>query len=310
MTDLAVEILGEAIPRAGSAAGPAHCFRRAPPRALEQVRAYALGAAPRRPRPGHGSSSRTETSTKALAQVKQWPLVIKPGRSLFRSNGQWHKTSVHYAQRCRTAEERSTARWATSRSPRSCKRGSSARDRASSPCSIAASRWPGSRTGGSASDPPSGGVSVLCESVPLRKPLVDYALRILQSAAWHGVAMVEFKLDARSGIPHLMEVNGRFWGSLQLAIDAGVDFPWLLYQLAATGSAQPPAAPYATGRTFTVVARRPRPLAAAAAQARPGAEPPARRPLEVGDFGIVPAGVGCKNEGRGPSPVRSATRRP
>ena len=29
-----------------------------------------------------------------------------------------------------------------------------------------------------------------------------------------------------------MEVNGRFWGSLQLAIDCGVDFPWLLYQLA------------------------------------------------------------------------------
>lgn len=29
-----------------------------------------------------------------------------------------------------------------------------------------------------------------------------------------------------------MEVNGRFWGSLQLAVDAGVDFPWLLYRLA------------------------------------------------------------------------------
>jgi predicted ATP-grasp superfamily ATP-dependent carboligase len=29
-----------------------------------------------------------------------------------------------------------------------------------------------------------------------------------------------------------MEVNGRFWGSLQLAVDAGVDFPWLAYQVA------------------------------------------------------------------------------
>jgi hypothetical protein len=29
-----------------------------------------------------------------------------------------------------------------------------------------------------------------------------------------------------------MEVNTRFWGSLQLAVDAGVDFPWMLYQLA------------------------------------------------------------------------------
>jgi len=49
--------------------------------------------------------------------------------------------------------------------------------------------------------------------------------------AWHGVAMVEFKVSA-DGTPYLMEVNARFWGSLQLAIDAGVDFPWLLYQLA------------------------------------------------------------------------------
>jgi len=30
-----------------------------------------------------------------------------------------------------------------------------------------------------------------------------------------------------------MEVNGRFWGSLQLAIDAGVDFPELLVRCAA-----------------------------------------------------------------------------
>ncbi len=43
--------------------------------------------------------------------------------------------------------------------------------------------------------------------------------------------MVEFKVSA-DGTPYLMEVNARFWGSLQLAVDAGVDFPWLLYQLA------------------------------------------------------------------------------
>jgi hypothetical protein len=40
--------------------------------------------------------------------------------------------------------------------------------------------------------------------------------------------MVEYKRDAKTGQPFLMEVNGRFWGSLQLAIDAGVDFPALL----------------------------------------------------------------------------------
>jgi len=45
--------------------------------------------------------------------------------------------------------------------------------------------------------------------------------------------MVEFKYDRDTGVPYLMEINGRFWGSLQLAIDAGVDFPRLLLEAAA-----------------------------------------------------------------------------
>ena len=44
--------------------------------------------------------------------------------------------------------------------------------------------------------------------------------------------MVEFKTDNQTGEPVLMEVNGRFWGSLQLATDAGVDFPRLLLEFA------------------------------------------------------------------------------
>ena len=43
-----------------------------------------------------------------------------------------------------------------------------------------------------------------------------------------------------------MEINTRFWGSLQLAIDAGVDFPWLLYQLA-SGAQPKPVDNYKTG---------------------------------------------------------------
>ena len=79
--------------------------------------------------------------------------------------------------------------------------------------------------------PPSGGVSVLRESVPVDPLLCDLSRRLLDSVNWHGVAMVEFKVSV-DGIPYLMEVNARFWGSLQLAIDAGVDFPYLLYLLA------------------------------------------------------------------------------
>jgi len=79
--------------------------------------------------------------------------------------------------------------------------------------------------------PPSGGVSVLSESVAVDPNLHEISRRILDHVRWHGVAMVEFKVRS-DGSPYLMEVNARFWGSLQLAINAGVDFPWLLYQLA------------------------------------------------------------------------------
>lgn len=80
--------------------------------------------------------------------------------------------------------------------------------------------------------PPSGGASVLCESVPVDPRLREFAVRLLGPLGWHGVAMLEFKQDDRTGEPYLIEVNGRFWGSLQLAIASGVDFPFMTYQLA------------------------------------------------------------------------------
>jgi predicted ATP-grasp superfamily ATP-dependent carboligase len=78
--------------------------------------------------------------------------------------------------------------------------------------------------------PPRGGVSVLSESVNPDPELKAYAEALLKSVSWHGVAMVEFRISDE-GLPYLMEVNTRFWGSLQLAIDSGVDFPYLLWQL-------------------------------------------------------------------------------
>ncbi|MCW8091294.1 carboxylate--amine ligase [Alteromonas sp. ASW11-130] len=76
--------------------------------------------------------------------------------------------------------------------------------------------------------PPSGGVSVLSESVAVDATMQRYATLLLDHVSWHGVAMVEFKVGA-DGVPYLMEINTRLWGSLQLAIDAGVNFPGLLF---------------------------------------------------------------------------------
>jgi predicted ATP-grasp superfamily ATP-dependent carboligase len=94
--------------------------------------------------------------------------------------------------------------------------------------------------------PPSGGVSVYSESVAADTELVEQSRALLEQMQWRGVAMVEFKRDASTGIPYLMEVNGRFWGSLQLAIDAGVDFPALLVS-AATGEPEPAQQGYRVG---------------------------------------------------------------
>ena len=86
--------------------------------------------------------------------------------------------------------------------------------------------------------PPRGGVSVLSESADVNPTLELYARKLLEHVDWHGVAMVEFRVTA-DGKPYLMEINTRFWGSLQLAIDAGVDFPWLLYQVASKTQVKP-----------------------------------------------------------------------
>ena len=76
--------------------------------------------------------------------------------------------------------------------------------------------------------PPAGGVSVYRESIPADPDLVARSRALLDRFGWNGVAMIEYKLDAATGTPYLMEINGRFWGSLQLALDSGVDFPRLL----------------------------------------------------------------------------------
>jgi predicted ATP-grasp superfamily ATP-dependent carboligase len=79
---------------------------------------------------------------------------------------------------------------------------------------------------------PRGGRSAAAVSVPCDPRLVECATRLLKTLAWHGVAMVEFKWDLRRDEFWLMEINGRFWGSLGLALAAGMDFPYYLYRLA------------------------------------------------------------------------------
>jgi predicted ATP-grasp superfamily ATP-dependent carboligase len=78
--------------------------------------------------------------------------------------------------------------------------------------------------------PPAGGIVVLVESIPMNPKTREIARALLSHVGWHGVAMVECKV--RHGVPYILEANARFWASTQLAVDCGVDYPWLLFQLA------------------------------------------------------------------------------
>lgn len=166
----------------------------------------------------------------ALSQLT-YPVVLKPHRSRIRTEGRWVAAEVKYAHSAPEAERIVTAYEWLSRHPflvqeyiRGQAQGVFALYNQSKPVVFFAHKRLREK-------PPSGGVSVLSESVELSPRLAEIAHKILERVKWHGVAMVEFKV-APDGTPYLMEVNARFWGSLQLAIDCGVDFPWLLYQVA------------------------------------------------------------------------------
>ena len=79
--------------------------------------------------------------------------------------------------------------------------------------------------------PVKGGASTLCESC-FEPDITELGLELLKKLNWYGLAMVEFKVDPRDNSPKLMEINARPWGSIQLAIYGGVNFPYLLYKIA------------------------------------------------------------------------------
>lgn len=86
--------------------------------------------------------------------------------------------------------------------------------------------------------PITGGPSTCAQSI-YDKQLLSYGLKILQKLNWNGVAMVEFKKDNKNGDYKIMEINPKFWGSLDLAIASGVDFPYLLYEMILNGDIKP-----------------------------------------------------------------------
>ena len=79
--------------------------------------------------------------------------------------------------------------------------------------------------------PVTGGASSYRRAIEPPPELLKAATRLLTQLHWHGVAMVEFKVAA-DGDYRLLEINPRLWGSLPLAVGAGVNFPLGLLRLA------------------------------------------------------------------------------
>lgn len=79
-----------------------------------------------------------------------------------------------------------------------------------------------------------GGTSTLRE-VAHHPGIEEAAARMLTDMGWHGLAMVEFKVCPQTGRYWFIEVNPRLWGSIPLAISAGVEFPYLAWLCATKG---------------------------------------------------------------------------
>ena len=187
------------------------------------------------------------STPEALARATElgFPLVVKPGRSRVRIDGQWLSTSVRYASDPDELEailgDLHPGMFPVLLQERIQGPGIGlflCCDHGRPVATFCHERL--------REKPPSGGISVLRESIPVDEYARAYAQRLLGELRWDGIAMVEFKRDTRDGIPKLMEINGRFWGSLQLAIDAGVDFPALLIRML-EGKLVPEVRGYRTG---------------------------------------------------------------
>lgn len=78
---------------------------------------------------------------------------------------------------------------------------------------------------------PTGGPSAVAVSILVSAEMRETASAILGKTDYTGPAMVEFRVDRKSGKAFLMEVNCRFWGSVLLPMAAGIDLPYIYWNL-------------------------------------------------------------------------------
>jgi predicted ATP-grasp superfamily ATP-dependent carboligase len=87
--------------------------------------------------------------------------------------------------------------------------------------------------------PPNSGASVRARTVPVDADLAAAAARLLAELRWFGIAELQF-IRRGDRTPALIDLNGRFYGSMSLALAAGVNLP-AMWAALATGREVSPA---------------------------------------------------------------------
>jgi len=153
--------------------------------------------------------------------------------------------------------------------------------------------------------PPLGGTSVYRQSIALPEDIGYQAERLVRAIELEGYSEVEFRRDS-AGKAYLMEINPRLSASVEVAVRAGVDFPYLLYQWANGGeidrieSYRPGIwMRYLAGDIVTTIQ-------ALHQHGRPGIDPPARAILDFCTSFFTPTGYDYV-EWRDPLPAFVAT---
>jgi predicted ATP-grasp superfamily ATP-dependent carboligase len=142
---------------------------------------------------------------------------------------------------------------------------------------------------GKRTNPPLGGIYVLRQSMAFPPDTGEQAERLVREIELEGYSQVEFRRDS-VGKPYLMEINPRLNMGIEVAVRAGVDFPYLLYQWASAeridvvkGYRIGGQMRYLKGDFMTTVA-------SVRQRGRPGVTPPARAILDFLLSFFIPMG--------------------
>ena len=129
--------------------------------------------------------------------------------------------------------------------------------------------------------PPLGGQSVVRQSIAIPPDIGRQAESLVREINLEGYSEVEFRRD-HAGVPHLMEINPRLSASVEVAVRAGVDFPYLVYQWASGGPIDKVSRYRVGGWMRHLGGDIERLITALGERGRPGITPPVRTVLDFG----------------------------